>query len=153
MRVPEEARDRGRKYGITLMLMYQSVGQLERHFGKDGATSWIDGCAFASYAAIKALETARNVSAQCGEMTVEVEGKSRNVGWSNSNSGSRRSESLNLQRRPLIMPHEITQQMRKDEQIIIVQGHDPIRCGRAIYFRRKDMDAQASPNRFVKSAV
>jgi len=152
MRVLEEARDRGRKYGITLMLMYQSVGQLERHFGKDGATSWIDGCAFASYAAIKALETARNVSAQCGEMTVEVQGKSRNVGWSNSNSGTRRSESLNLQRRPLIMPHEITQQMRKDEQIIIVQGHDPIRCGRAIYFRRKDMDAEASPNRFVKSS-
>ena len=52
-----------------------------------------------------------------------------------------------------IIPNEITQQMRKDEQIIIVQGHDPIRCGRAIYFRRKDMDAQASPNRFVKSAV
>jgi type IV secretion system protein VirD4 len=152
MRVLEEARDRGRKYGISLMLMYQSVGQLERHFGKDGATSWIDGCAFASYAAIKALDTARNVSAQCGEMTVEVQGKSRNVGWSSSNSGSRRSESLNLQRRPLIMPHEITQQMRKDEQIIIVQGHDPIRCGRAIYFRRKDMDAEARPNRFVKAS-
>ena len=66
---------------------------------------------------------------------------------------SRRSESFNLQRRPLIMPHEITQQMRKNEQIIIiVQGHDPIRCGRAIYFRRKDMDAEASPNRFVKTA-
>ncbi|WP_266064785.1 Ti-type conjugative transfer system protein TraG [Brucella intermedia] len=153
MRVLEEARDRGRKYGITLMLMYQSVGQLERHFGKDGATSWIDGCAFASYAAIKALDTARNVSAQCGEMTVEVQGKSRNVGWSNSNSGTRKSESLNLQRRPLIMPHEITQQMRKDEQIIILQGHDPIRCGRAIYFRRKEMDAAANPNRFVKTSA
>ena len=151
MRMLEEARDRGRKYGITLMLMYQSVGQLERHFGKDGATSWIDGCSFASYAAIKALDTARNVSAQCGEMTVEVQGKSRNVGWSNSNSGSRKSESLNLQRRPLIMPHEITQQMRKDEQIIIVQGHDPIRCGRAIYFRRKEMNLAASSNRFVKA--
>jgi len=153
MRVLEEARDRGRKYGITLMLMYQSVGQLERHFGKDGATSWIDGCAFASYAAIKALDTARNVSAQCGEMTVEVQGKSRNVGWSNSNSGTRKSESLNLQRRPLIMPHEITQQMHKDEQIIIVQGHDPIRCGRAIYFRRKDMNSEANPNRFVKTSA
>lgn len=153
MRVLEEARDRGRKYGITLMLMYQSVGQLERHFGKDGATSWIDGCAFASYAAIKALDTARNVSAQCGEMTVEVQGKSRNVGWSNSNGGTRKSESLNLQRRPLIMPHEITQQMRKDEQIIIVQGHDPIRCGRAIYFRRKNMNSEANPNRFVKTSA
>lgn len=152
MRVLEEARDRGRKYGITLMLMYQSVGQLERHFGKDGATSWIDGTAFASYSAIKALDTARNISAQCGEMTVEVQGTSRNVGWSSSTSGTRKSESLNLQRRPLIMPHEITQQMRKDEQIIIVQGHDPIRCGRAIYFRRKDMNAEASPNRFVRTS-
>ncbi len=150
MRVLEEARDRGRKYGISMMLMYQSVGQLERHFGKDGAVSWIDGCAFASYAAIKALDTARNVSAQCGEMTVEVKGSSRNIGWDTKNSASRKSESLNFQRRPLIMPHEITQSMRKDEQIIIVQGHSPIRCGRAIYFRRREMDSVARTNRFVK---
>lgn len=151
MRVLEEARDRGRKYGISMMLMYQSVGQLERHFGKDGATSWIDGCAFASYAAIKALDTARNVSAQCGEMTVEVKGSSRNIGWDTKNNASRKSESVNFQRRPLIMPHEITQSMRKDEQIIIVQGHSPIRCGRAIYFRRKDMKEEAKANRFVKA--
>lgn len=150
MRVLEEARDRGRKYGVSMMLMYQSVGQLERHFGKDGAVSWIDGCAFASYAAIKALDTARNVSAQCGEMTAEVKGSSRNLGWGTKNSASRKSESITFQRRPLIMPHEITQSMRKDEQIIIVQGHSPIRCGRAIYFRRKDMDMHARPNRFAK---
>ncbi|AWM28159.1 Ti-type conjugative transfer system protein TraG [Sinorhizobium fredii] len=150
MRVLEDARDRGRKYGITMMLMYQSVGQLERHFGKDGATSWIDGCAFASYAAIKALDTARNVSAQCGEMTVEVQGRSRNIGWDTRNGGNRKSESINFQRRSLIMPHEITQSMRKDEQIVIVQGHSPIRCGRAIYFRRKEMDQAAKANRFVK---
>ncbi|MBO1040987.1 Ti-type conjugative transfer system protein TraG [Brucella pituitosa] len=151
MRVLEEARDRGRKYGISMMLMYQSVGQLERHFGKDGAVSWIDGCAFASYAAIKALDTARNVSAQCGEMTVEVKSSSRNIGWDTKNTVSRKSENLNFQRRPLIMPHEITQSMRKDEQIIIVQGHSPIRCGRAIYFRRKKMDEAAEVNRFVKA--
>lgn len=150
MRVLEEARDRGRKYGVSMMLMYQSVGQLERHFGNDGAVSWIDGCAFASYAAIKALDTARNVSAQCGEMTVEVKGSSRNLGWGMKNSASRKSENITFQRRPLIMPHEITQSMRKDEQIIIVQGHSPIRCGRAIYFRRKDMDMHARPNRFAK---
>ena len=150
MRLLEEARDRGRKYGVSMMLMYQSVGQLERHFGKDGATSWIDGCAFASYAAIKALDTARNVSAQCGEMTVEVMGSSRNIGWDTKNRAARKSENVSFQRRPLIMPHEITQSMRRDEQIIIVQGHSPIRCGRAIYFRRKDMDADTQVNRFVK---
>ncbi len=147
MRILEEARDRGRKYGITLMLMYQSVGQLERHFGRDGATSWIEGCALTSYAAIKALDTARNVSAQCGDMTIEVQGRSRNTGWSKSSSG-RKSESISLQCRALIMPHEITQSMRKDEQIIIVQGHSPIRCGRATYFRRKEMDEASEINRF-----
>lgn len=151
MRLLEEARDRGRKYGISMMLLYQSLGQLERHFGRDGAVSWIDGCAFASYAAVKALDTARNISAQCGEMTVEVKGSSRNIGWDTNNSASRKSENVNYQRRPLIMPHEITQSMRKDEQIIIVQGHSPIRCGRAIYFRRKDMNEAAKANRFVKA--
>ncbi|RVG59482.1 Ti-type conjugative transfer system protein TraG [Sinorhizobium meliloti] len=150
MRLLEEARDRGRKYGISMMLMYQSLGQLERHFGRDGAVSWIDGCAFASYAAVKALDTARNISAQCGEMTVEVKGSSRNIGWDTKISASRKSENVNYQRRPLIMPHEITQSMRKDEQIIIAQGHSPIRCGRAIYFRRKDMNDAAKANRFVK---
>jgi hypothetical protein len=78
------------------------------------AISWIDGCAFASYAAIKALDTARNVSAQCGEMTIEVEGHTRNVGWYSASGGARKTESVNFQRRPLIMPHEITQRMRKD---------------------------------------
>ncbi len=151
MRLLEEARDRNRKHGVSLMLMYQSVGQLEKHFGKDGATSWIEGCAFASYAAIKSLVTAREVSAQCGEMTVEVKGRSRDVSWTASNGGGRRSENVTYQRRPLIMPHEITQTMRKDEQIIIVQGHRPIRCGRAMYFRRSDMNRAAKPNRFAKA--
>ncbi|MGS1097283.1 Ti-type conjugative transfer system protein TraG (plasmid) [Aquamicrobium terrae] len=152
MRVLEEARDRNRKHGVSMMLMYQSVGQLEKHFGKDGATSWIDGCAFASYAAIKALDTARNVSAQCGDMTVEVKGRSRDISWSMASGGTRKSENVTYQRRPLIMPHEITQTMRKDEQIIIVQGHRPIRCGRAMYFRRRDMNRAAKPNRFAKSS-
>lgn len=151
MRVLEEARDRNRKHGVSMMLMYQSVGQLEHHFGKDGATSWIEGCAFASYAAIKSLATAREVSAQCGELTVEVKGSSRDVSWNMRNGGARRSENVTYQRRPLIMPHEITQTMRKDEQIIIVQGHRPIRCGRAMYFRRKDMNRAAKPNRFAKA--
>jgi len=149
MRLLEETRDRGRKYGITLMLMYQSVGQLEKHFGREGAKSWIEGSAFSSYAAIKSLDTAKEVSANCGEMTVAVSGQSRSIGMIGPNDQGRRTESISYQRRPLIMPHEVTQTMRKDEQIIIVQGHPPLRCGRAVYFRRKDMCDQAQKNRFA----
>jgi len=43
------------------------------------------------------------------------------------------------------------QMQPNDEQIIIVKGHSPIRCGRAIYFRRKEMDEAAEVNRFVKA--
>jgi type IV secretion system protein VirD4 len=119
-------------------------------------TSWIDGCAFASYAAIKALETARNVSAQCGEMTVEVEGQIAQcrVGHviPTAPRGARKASTCSG--RPLIMPHEITQsdaQGRADHHRTGPRARSA--AGRAIYFRRKDMDAQASPNRFVKSAV
>jgi type IV secretion system protein VirD4 len=149
MRLLEEARDRGRKYGVTLMLMYQSVGQLEKHFGKEGAKSWLEGSAFASYAAIKSMDTAKEVSAACGEMTIEVTGRSKSAGALGGSGSARASQSTSLQRRPLIYPAEITQTMRKDEQIIIVQGHAPLRCGRAVYFRRKDMAEQARKNRFA----
>ncbi|MBA8862764.1 type IV secretion system protein VirD4 [Ochrobactrum anthropi] len=151
MRVLEEARDRGRKYGTTLMLMYQSVGQMEKHFGKDGAKSWLEGCAFTSYAAIKSIETAKELSASCGEMTIEVRGQSKSIGLSGSAGQGRATENVSYQRRPLIMPHEITQSMRKDEQIIVMQGQPPLRCGRAIYFRRKDMIEQTQQNRFAKT--
>jgi len=149
MRPLEDARDRGRKYGVTLMLLYQSVGQLERHFGRDGATSWYEGCAFVSYAAIKSMETAKEVSAKCGEMSVDVAGSSRNVGLIGAGASGRASRSVSTQRRPLILPHEITQSMRKDEQIIIVQGHPPLRCGRAVYFRRPEFLNQTKINRFA----
>ena len=149
MRPLEDARDRGRKYGVTLMLMYQSVGQLEKHFGREGATSWYEGCAFVSYAAIKSMETAKDLSAKCGEMSVHVVGTSENVGLIGSGSSSRSTRSVSTQRRPLILPHEITQSMRKDEQIIIVQGHPPLRCGRAVYFRRPHFLNQANANRFA----
>ncbi len=149
MRPLEDARDRGRKYGVTLMLMYQSVGQLQKHFGRDGATSWFEGCAFVSYAAIKSMDTAKDLSAKCGDMSVHVVGTSQNVGLSGSESSSRTTRSVSTQRRPLILPHEITQTMRKDEQIIVVQGHPPLRCGRAVYFRRPDFLKQANVNRFA----
>jgi type IV secretion system protein VirD4 len=149
----EEIRDRGRKYGLTLMLMYQSVGQLEKHFGKDGATSWFEGCSFASYASVKSMETAKALSAQCGDVTVEVEGRSVSGYWTDwvfaqkGQKSSRVTASVNLQKRPLILPHEV-REMRADEQILMVRGYPAIRAGRAIYFRRPEMAAAVSASGF-----
>jgi len=149
MNVLEEARDRGRKYGTSLMLFYQSTGQLINHFGESGARSWFESCSFVSYAAIKDLETAKEVSERCGQMTIEVKGTNKPVGI----FSHRGAESVNLQHRPLILPHEIIQDMRQDEQIILMQGKAPIRCGRAIYFRRKELLALANENRFAPKKI
>jgi type IV secretion system protein VirD4 len=146
----EEARDRGRKYGITLMLLYQSLGQLEGHFGKDGATSWLEGCSFVSFAAIKSMETADAISQRCGQITIDVESTSRqHAGWF-SKRDQTKSTSTAAQARNLILPHEVVQNMRADEQIIMVRGQPPLRCGRAIYFRRPDMRDDVGQNRFAR---
>ncbi len=145
MNILEEARDRGRKYGTSLMLFYQSSGQLVNHFGEAGARSWFESCSFVSYAAIKDLQTAKDISERCGQMTVEVAGTSKSRGISLGKS----SYNINYQQRALILPHEIIQEMRQDEQIILMQGQPPLRCGRAIYFRRKEMLAAAEKNRFA----
>ncbi|ALE03013.1 Type IV secretion system protein VirD4 [Bartonella ancashensis] len=148
MNILEEARDRGRKYGISLMLFYQSYGQLVNHFGESGARSWFESCSFVSYAAIKDLHTAKDISERCGQMTVEVKGISRPRRF----AFTKNSYNINYQQRALILPHEVIQEMRQDEQIILMQGHPPLRCGRSVYFRRKDMLASAGQNRFAPKA-
>ncbi|WP_156851080.1 Ti-type conjugative transfer system protein TraG [Bartonella refiksaydamii] len=148
MNILEEARDRGRKYGTSLMLFYQSSGQLVNHFGEAGARSWFESCSFVSYAAIKDLQTAKDISERCGQMTIEVTGTSKSRGLSLAKG----SQNINYQQRALILPHEIIQNMRQDEQIILMQGQPPLRCGRAIYFRRKEMLAASEKNRFAPQA-
>jgi hypothetical protein len=139
----EEARDRGRKFGISLMLLYQSVGQIEKHFSKESATAWFDSAAIVSYAAIKSPETSDRLSKLCGELTVEVDGYSKQGTWRDGaipslSNQARNTSSISLQKRPLILPHEV-REMRSDEQIVFVRGKPALRCGRAIFFRRPEM--------------
>lgn len=152
MSILEEARDRGRKYGITLMLLYQSVGQLEHHFGKDGATSWFEGVSLVSYAAVKSFETAKHLSERCGDMTIRVENRSHGTsllfGPLSPSAAGKGTQSFSLQKRPLILPHEVTQGLRADEQIVLIRGYPPIRMGRAIYFRRPEMRARVGTAKF-----
>ncbi|WP_281035401.1 type IV secretory system conjugative DNA transfer family protein, partial [Mesorhizobium sp. M4B.F.Ca.ET.089.01.1.1] len=56
------ARDAGRKYGISLVMLYQSEGQLREQWGESGKASWFESASWRSYAAIGSLEQARAVS-------------------------------------------------------------------------------------------
>lgn len=135
MRVLETARDAGRKYGITLLMIYQSIGQLrETYGGRDASSKWFESASWISFAAINDPETADYISRRCGMTTVEADQVSRSV----QARGSARTRSRQLAARPLILPHEVLL-MRPDEQIVFTAGHPPLRCGRAIWFRRQDM--------------
>ncbi len=144
MRILETARDAGRKYGITLTMIYQSIGQMrETYGGRDAASKWFESASWISFAAINDPETADYISKRCGMTTVEIDQVSRG----SQAKGSSRTRSKQLAARPLIQAHEVLR-MRADEQIVFTAGNAPLRCGRAIWFRRYDMKARVAANRF-----
>ncbi len=144
LRILETARDAGRKYGISLVLLFQSIGQMrETYGGRDATSKWFESASWVSFAAINDPDTADYISRRCGNTTVEVDQLSR----SSQMSGSSRTRSKQLAARPLILPDEVLR-MRADEQIIFTAGNAPLRCGRAIWFRRTDMKSVVGENRF-----
>lgn len=148
MRILETARDAGRKYGITLTMIYQSIGQLrETYGGRDASSKWFESASWISFAAINDPETADYISRRCGMTTVEID----QVSHSYQARGSSRTRSKQLAARPLIQPHEVLR-MRADEQIVFTAGNPPLRCGRALWFRRSDMTACIRQSRFHQSA-
>jgi type IV secretion system protein VirD4 len=157
MKIIETARDGGRKYGITLQLLYQSVGQLEKQFGREGKREWYDGVSHRTYAAIRDLETAKELEETFGSYAVMATSEGSNAGSSAKNfeTGSRSrgaNTSYHEISRPLIRREELMNDCRKDEAFIVM-GAKPLRCGRAICFRRPEMVTQLKANRFNKHAA
>ncbi|TIQ37260.1 MAG: Ti-type conjugative transfer system protein TraG [Mesorhizobium sp.] len=146
LRILETARDAGRKYGITLTLIFQSIGQMrEAYGGRDATSKWFESASWISFAAINDPDTAEYISKRCGDTTVEVDQTNRSSGM----RGSSRSRSKQISCRRLILPHEVMR-MRADEQIVFTAGNAALRCGRAIWFRREDMRSIVGQNRFHK---
>ena len=154
MSILATARDAGRKYGVTLQLLYQSTGQIIEQWGRDGARAWNEAVSWRGYAAIKDIETARELSATIGDYGV--------LGWSEAdNTGSHgkamearsrsKGSTLSYQEtgRALIKPEEILNDLREDAMIVIPKKGRPLLCGRAIYFRREEMKSRVGANRFA----
>jgi len=157
MQIIETARDAGRKYGITMMLLYQSLGQLVGQWGREGKQAWYDSSAWRLFATVQDPDTARELSAMCGEYGVvstslgDTEG-SQSRGSMGTSSSSGRSENRSEMRRALIRPEELMQDTRADEAFVIMRGSSPLRCGRAIYFRRPEWDGLVGANRFHRGS-
>ena len=98
MQVLEQARDAGRKYGITLLLLYQSLGQLAEQWDREGKQAWYDSTSWRLFAAVQDPDTAKELSAMCGEHGVVATSLGESAGTQGRMSGgasasSGRSES------------------------------------------------------------
>ena len=94
MAVLQQARDAGRKYGITLQLLYQSVGQLEEAWGQHEKRAWYDLVSWRAYAAVRDEKTARELSDAFGTYGV--------IAYSEGDNAGRQSgQSLAATRQPL----------------------------------------------------
>jgi type IV secretion system protein VirD4 len=154
MDIIQTARDAGRKYGITLQLLYQSVGQIIDQWGEAGKRAWYESTSWRAYAAVKDAETAAELSKTIGNYGVLAWSEAENSGTHGRQFDTRsRSRGWNVTYseniRPLIRPEEIMHDLREDAQIIIPKRGRPVLCGRAIYFRRHDFVRRAGENRFA----
>ena len=158
MQVLEQARDAGRKYGLTLLLLYQSLGQLAEQWGREGKQAWYDSTSWRLFAAVQDPDTAKELSAMCGEHGVVATSLGESAGTQGRLSGgasasSGRSENRAEIKRALIKPDELLQDTRADEAFVIVRGARPLRCGRAVWFRRPEWAGLVGANRFHREAA
>jgi type IV secretion system protein VirD4 len=158
MKILEVARDAGRKYGITLQLLYQAEDQLVEQWGRQGRNAWFDSVSWRMYAAVQNTDTAKSVSDAAGGHSVMAESEGRNSGSQGKpfEAGSRsKGTSMNRHEisRALIRPDELMQDVRGDEAFVFARGAKPLRCGRAIYFRRPELQDAIEASRFHKQAA
>ncbi len=151
----ETARDIGRKYGVSLQMLFQSIGQMTEAWGREGTRAWIDAAAWVGYAAIRAGGAGKDLSDQLGAHGVlawsEGDNQARQKPFGLNFGSTSRGLNVNVHeiRRSLMAAAEMQQDLRDDEIIIVPAGGLPIRCGRAIFFRRREMVAEVSNNRFA----
>lgn len=114
--VIDDAIAMGRAYGIRLIFIFQSPGQLKKCFPENEQTFLANTSQ--TYFATKDFETAKRISDSCGEQTIVVESESTSIGSSGSTQrghhgsvtagwSKSRNRNWNKQKPALMTPDEI----------------------------------------------
>ncbi len=157
MKSLEIVRDTGRKYGLTLHMLYLSEAELAEVWGPKGVARWFATVSWRGYAGIGDRETAKGLSEDAGDYGVLAtsEGDNRGMSGRGMELGSRSKGSTNSTheiKRRLILPNEL-REARADELFVIRKSGLPLRCGQAPYFRRAELLPLVKDNRFVRMAA
>ncbi len=107
-------------YNLRLMLIFQNIGQLEQHYGKEGSSILLSNIACKVVFAPTEIEEAERYSRMLGSYTMKGKSISKNRG-----KGGGGSVSTSDQERKLMLPQEMLE-LDEDKQIIKYKAFKPI---------------------------
>jgi type IV secretion system protein VirD4 len=147
----ELGRDAGRKYGITLGMIYQSEGQIEKQWGQRGKEDWYASAGWRAYAAVKDGPTARELAEIIGDYPSLRRSESYDTrSW--LGIGRPRSVTYSSGPRRLMKVDEIIADLRTDARIVIPHQGRAVLCGQPIHFIRPEY-RDVGRNRFAGRAA
>lgn len=157
----------GRGKGIRTWAFFQSMGDIEGHYGREGAKAMMSSAQLRQFFGVRDFETARMVSDMVGQATVFYDDPERQEQHKmqaatiltqtipNHDLGAltqaahniKMSKEKSIARRDLITPDEVLG-LSPDEQIAFVgdRSLDPIRAKRRHYYERVDLAGRYLPN-------
>lgn len=135
-----------RGYKVKVFLIVQDTDQLKDIYKDAGMNSFLSNCSYRITFAANNATTAEMISKLLGNKTIVSESSSRPK-YIDLNPGSR-NVNINKASRALLMPQEIIT-LPRDEQIILIESKNPIRCNKIKYYEDKMFTKRLLPQTFV----
>lgn len=157
----------GRGKGIRTWAFFQSMGDIEGHYGREGARAMISSAQLRQFFGIRDIETARIVSEMVGQTTVFYDDPIQQENYKMQGLGAvmrgatdpvdlihaahniKMSQEKSIARRDLIAPDEVLG-LPPNEQIAFIGDISlaPVRAKRRHYYERADLAGRYLPNPF-----
>lgn len=135
----EERLSTMRSYGMSVMLVIQSLGQLRNRWGKDLAEEIIDNCDTRIYLGANNTESAEFFAKMIGRTTIQTDSKSNSSG----KSGSSSSASTSFTGKQLMMAEDL-QRLDDDTIIVLMRSKMPMKVRKAWLHEIKELNSQMS---------
>lgn len=117
-------------YKIQLLTIFQNVSQLNEIYGDQGRKTLLANHSCKIVFAPNEQEDAEYFSKEIAYITTQSHSKSRNSQKTSVSRGQSESDA----KRALMLPQEL-KQLTFDEEIVLLNGENPIRCQKALYFK------------------
>lgn len=131
----EETISTVREMGCSISMVIQSIGQLERRYGRLEAEEILANCDTILFLGTNSLSSCEYFSKLLGDTTVRVASESKNI----SDRGGSEGRSFSTITRPLRKPDEL-RRMESEAAYVFIRGKYPFYVNKARYYKIKEFD-------------